>query len=172
MILVTFLSETGNTRRIASAIHSEIDGPVRFIGMESADPAVPYDLIFAGFPVWQFGPAGPARQYLAKLPGGQKVALFVTHAMDPDPVDPGQRKMLDAILARCRNAAAHLSLAGFFHCRGELSEAATSMLLESGMPLLASFAAMHDETIGHPDEAEIQQAATFAREILHETLHQ
>lgn len=166
MILVTYLSETGNTRKVASAIHGAIGCPVRFIEMNAVDLSVPYDLIFAGFPVWQFGPAGPARKFLASLPPGQKVALFVTHAMDPQSDDPAVVKMLDAILEKCRRSVTRAELCGFFHCRGELAESTAHMLADSRMPMLVHFAAMRSETLGHPDDQELEAARQFAAETL------
>ena len=140
--------------------------------MEEVESPDGYDLIFAGFPVWQFGPAKPARQFLSCLTKSHHVALFVTHAMDPDATDPELRPMLDGILEKCRKAAEKATLAGFFHCRGELRETTAKLLAGSGMPLLEKFAGMRNETLGHPDETDLEKARTFCSGILKSVMDQ
>jgi hypothetical protein len=94
------------------------------------------------------------------------VALFVTHAMDPQSDDPAVAKMLGGILDKCRKSLARAELAGFFHCRGELAESTAQMLADSRMPMLVHFAAMRGETLGHPNGQELEAARQFAAETL------
>lgn len=165
-ILVTYYSQSGNTKKVADAIFEHISFPKSMLKMEEAESLNDYDLIFAGFPVWQFGPAKPARKFLSGLTMENHVALFVTHAMDPDPDDPDLRLMLDGILEKCRKAADKTNLNGFFHCRGELSHETANMLTSSGIPMLEKFAGMRDETLGHPDEHDLEEAVNFCSGIL------
>ncbi len=134
--------------------------------MDEVDDPIDFDLILAGFPVWQFGPSKPARQFLSRLTKDHHVALFVTHAMDPDPDDPDLRLMLDGTLEKCRKAADKTNLTGFFHCRGELSLETANMLTSSGIPMLEKFAGMRDETLGHPDDHDLEQAGNFCFDLL------
>ncbi len=136
------------------------------IRMDEVDDPIDFDLIFAGFPVWQFGPAKQARHFLSRLTEKHAVALFVTHAMDPLSDDPEMRKMLNGILQKCREAAGNAEMAGFFHCRGELSAAAAKMLASSGIPMLEKFAGLREETLGHPDEKDVKDAVEFCESII------
>lgn len=166
MILITYLSETGNTRRVAEAIARRLGPPCTLVPMEEADLLQQWEVIFAGFPVHRFGPSREARALLEHLPEGQPVALFVTHAMDPGSDDPGQISMLQSVLEKCKKVVRRGNLIGLIHCRGELSEATCRMLTESGLPMLAGFAAQRPETIGLPDAAALEAAAGMAEAML------
>lgn len=136
--------------------------------MDEVEDPIDFDLIFAGFPVWQFGPAKQARHFLSRLTKKHAVALFVTHAMDPLSDDPEMKKILDGILQKCREAAGNATITGFFHCRGELSASAANMLSSSGIPMLEKFAGLREETLGHPDEREVGNAIEFCKKIIQE----
>ena len=164
--LITYYSRTGNTRKVAEAIREVIPSECPLINMEEMDRAEGYDLIFAGFSVMQFGPAKEATQFLSRLPAGQKLAIFVTHSMDPVSSNPELNKTLEVILEKCRRTAGEASLIGFFHCRVELNKYAAEMLKGSGIPLLQQFATMRGETLGHPDEADLEAARNFASLVL------
>jgi len=165
-ILVIYYSQSGNTKKVADVIFEMLPSPKLIVKMEEVESLDEFDLIFAGFPVWQFGVPKPARPFFSRLTKAHQVALFVTHAMDPDTSNPELRMMLDGILEKCRKAGDKANLAGFFHCRGELSKETADMLAHSRMPLLERFAGMREETLGHPDHNDLRLARTFCQEIL------
>ena len=165
-VLVTYLSKTGNTKKIADAIFEKIPCDKELKKIDEITSLEGYDLIFTGFPVWQFGPAEPARKFLEEHAAGKKIALFVTHAMDPAAAGEEDLEKLSGILEKCKAAVPPENLAGFFNCQGELSEPIANFLLKNPDPQLNRFGAMRGLTAGHPDSAEIRAAGEFAAKIM------
>jgi len=118
--LVVYLSQTGNTRKIAEAIFDEISCEKEIKKLEEVSNIDNYNIVFAGFPVWQFGPAEPAKKFLAEHSKGKKIALFVTHAMDKNAADEKNSARLNTIIDKCKAPAAEGDLAGFFNCQVNL----------------------------------------------------
>ena len=163
--LVCFFSKTGNTRKVAQALFETLPCQKDLLALEAVPGLEGYDLVFLGFPVWELGPAGPALEFLENKVAGARLALFVTHAM-PSEGDPGVRKLLDRILGRCRRSAQGAQVLGLFHCRGALSAETAEQLEASGHPALQHFARSRDETLAHPDQADLEGARDFARQML------
>jgi len=147
---------------VAEAVFSALPGEKRLMDIGEEIPAGPFDLVFLGFPVMQFGVPRPVRNFPGSLPGGTPTALFITHAMFED---PGQQVMLTRELEKCRSVVAEENLAGFFHCRGELSPAVAEELRLTGIPMLQGFAGLQPITAGHPDAEELEAARQWAREL-------
>ena len=169
-LLVTYWSQTGNTRKIADAIFTRLPDQKQLMSFDEAGNLNGYDLIFIGFPVMQFGPPAPARKFISTVPLGKNIALFVTHAMLSNSDDPAQQAMLAKELEKCRSICLHTNLMGLYHCQGELSEKIADELLGSGITTLMEFAVMRPATIGHPEPEEIRLAAEFAARIQKSTL--
>ncbi len=163
--LVCYVSRTGNTRKVAEALASALTCEKDLLPLEAVGELRGYDLVFLGFPVWDFGPAEPAREFLEARVAGARLAMFVTHAM-PSAGDPMAAKLLDRILARSRRMAQGAQVLGVFHCRGELSAETAETLAKSDDPMFQRFAAIRPETLGHPDEGELQAAREFAAQML------
>jgi flavodoxin len=164
--LVTYWSQTGNTKKIAEAIFSSLPCDKTMKPFDEVDTLEGYDLTFIGFPVMQFGPPLAAAKFIAAHAGDKKTALFVTHAMLTGSDNPQQKAMLVRELDKCRSAFAKSELLGFFHCQGELSEKIAHELMATNIPMLMEFAGMRPLTIGHPDPDELKQAQLFARRII------
>ncbi|MHA1730025.1 MAG: flavodoxin family protein [Promethearchaeota archaeon] len=159
-ILVTYLSQTGNTKSIAKAIYSVILEDKVIQPLERVNNLEGYDLAFIGFPIHQSEPANIAKNFIEKHAKGKKIALFCTHAMPPE------MHMLGGVLDNVKKAAAESELLGLFNCQGELSEQIANVLIKSGNPQMEKFGEMRSQTVGHPDESEIANAKAFANEIL------
>lgn len=165
-LLVTYWSQTGNTKRVAEAIFSVLPAEKIIIPIEMVESLDEFALSFIGFPVMQFGPPQAARKFFGDHAHGRKIALFITHAMLSQNEDRYQQAMLEKELEKCRLVCSQSELAGFFHCQGELSEKLASDLLASNFPMLAEFAGMRPQTVGHPDPEELVQAGKFALDVL------
>jgi flavodoxin len=158
--LVAYFSQTGQTKKVADAIFESIEGDKEMKELSEVEGLEGYDLCFIGFPIIAFGPAKDGKEFLEQHAAGRKVALFITHAA---PVDQeGVGDWLD----KCKEATASAELVGFFDCQGELSEAIANALLKSDNPMMKSFGERRPETVGQPDEACLQRARDFAREVL------
>ena len=164
-ILVTYWSQTGNTRKVAEAIFSSLGGEKTIKPFDEVENLGGFDLVFIGFPVMQFGPPAPARKFIAAHAPGRKIALFITHAMLMQNDDQQKQVLLEKELEKCKAVCSKSELVGLFHCQGELSEKIANELMASSIPMLMEFAGMRPLTIGHPDQGELEHAQTFARNI-------
>ncbi|HVO78015.1 MAG TPA: flavodoxin family protein [Methanomassiliicoccales archaeon] len=157
--LVTYMTVTGNTKRVADAIYAEVNGVKDIKPMDEVKSLEDYDLVFIGFPIMRFGPPDPAKAFIEKNAKGKKVALFMTHAMWSD-MEP-----LKGILAKCKDAANCAKVVGMFDCQGEMSEALAKSLLNNSNPEMQKFGQMRAKTMGNPDAADLTRAKTFVREM-------
>lgn len=159
-ILVTYLSRTGNTKKVAQAIFDQIHGGKDIKELQQVETLDGYDLVFVGLPIEAFGPAKPAADFLQKNAAGRKIALFVTHAAPEDSPD------VPAYLNSCKAAAAQATLMSVFDCQGELSEQIADFMTKSGDEKLAAWAKERPSTIGQPDAARLERAGRWAKEVL------
>ena len=159
-VLVAYFSQTGNTKKVAEAIYGEIAGTREIKELAAVENLEAHDLSFIGFPIMAFGPAKPAKEFLAAHAAGKKVALFITHA-SPEDAEP-----LEEWLAACREAASDADLVGVFNCQGELAESIAALLANSDDPQIRAFSEGRSETVGQPDETRLEKARAFAREII------
>ena len=74
-ILIAFFTRTGNTRKVAEAIHAALPGETELAPLESVETLEGYDLVFIGFPVMQFGPPAVVRNFINVKAAGRKIAL-------------------------------------------------------------------------------------------------
>jgi hypothetical protein len=165
-ILVTYWSQTGNTKKVAEAIFGAIPVAKAIQPMDKVDSLEGYDLAFIGFPVMQFGVPAAAKKFIQMHSRGKSIALFVTHAMPSDSQDPQQQSMLLKELDKCVSACFSAAIPRLFHCQGELSEKVSGELMASGIPMLMEFAAMRASTIGHPSAVELESAGVFAANVV------
>ena len=158
-ILVTYMTVTGNTKKVAEAIYGALEGKKEIKPMDRVSSLEGYDLVFIGFPVMRFGPPDDAKNFIEIFAKGKKVALFVTHAMWSS-MEP-----LKGILMKCKEPANCAEFVGLFECQGELSETLAKSLLNNSNPEMQKFGQMRPMTMGHPDAADLEKAKSFAKEI-------
>ena len=159
-VIVAYMSQTGNTKKVAEAIFKEIKGKKEIKQMSEVSSLDDYDLAFIGFPIQGYGPAGEGKSFLEQHVKGKNIALFITHASPED--NPEVREWLE----RCQAAAAGANILGIFDCQGELSQAIADFMLNSGDPSLVADAKKRSTTVGQPDAARLKKARTFAKEIM------
>lgn len=157
---MAYISETGNTRKVAQAIYDEIPGEKDFMPVCDVPDSSVYDLIFMGFPMHQFGPDKKATMRMKQhcVPG-RKVALFVTHAA------PESEPELQGWLSKFKDAASGAEIIGFFDCQGQMSIPVKMVLRLSRDRKLREWAKA-DSSHGQPDEFRIKKAKEFAQEVL------
>ncbi len=159
-VLVTYYSQSGNTKKVAEAVYGAIQAGKDLAEVETVDSLDGYDLVFLGFPIHAYGPAKPAGEFLQNKAGGKRLAMFVTHAAHEDA--PPLLEWLEG----CKQAAAGTDLVGFFHCQGELAEDIAGFMSQSGDPGLEAWAKERASTLGQPDQARLERARVFARETV------
>lgn len=157
--LVTYVSQTGNTRKVAEAIYGELEG-AELKELSEVQTLAGYDLLFLGFPINAFGPNPTAKEFLEGNAAGARLALFVTHGAPED--EEGVAGWLDS----CREAASGAEMLGIFHCQGEVAQVVIDFLLKSDNPEMRAFGEKGPSTKGQPDESRLEKARAFAREII------
>ena len=158
-VLVAYLSQTGNTRKVAEAIYeaSECDKEIKSI--REVKSLEGYDLAFLGFPVHNFGPDGKTKRFLERLASGHQIALFITHA------SPEGAEELPGWLAKFRDAAAGATVVGTFDCQGELAQGVKRIMSIMPDPKLRLWAKI-DNSQGQPDATRLERARTFAGDVM------
>jgi len=159
-VLVAYMSSTGNTKKVAEAIYSEITGEKELKRIEDVQDIGIYNLSFLGFPTHQFGPDKKTKEFLKKqCIDGRKVALFVTHCAPEDVVE------VQEWMAKFKQAAVGANLLGFFDCQGELAKGVEMIMKIAPKKEIRSFAKNHNSQ-GQPDEARLMKAQAFARDTV------
>ena len=157
--LVAYLSSSGNTRRVAEAIHAALPGSST-MAMADVGPLDGYDLIFAGFPVIAEGASRRAKRFLRRAQG-RRVALFLTHGM------PASMSEFDSVVPNCRRAAAGCELLGEFEYQGRMVPWMPKLLRLYPRGHVRRWARMDGEAHGpgHPSEGDLARAHAFAIEV-------
>ncbi len=157
--LVTYMSQTGNTKKVAEAIFEEVQGEKELKELSETNSLDGYDLTFVGFPTQAFGPAQAAKEFLANNCNGKRIALFITHGVTLDFED--LPKWLDS----CRQAASGANIVGLHNCQGEIAEFLLDAATKSDDPLMQKLAEAGATGTGQPDVASLDRARAFAREM-------
>lgn len=159
-LLVTYMSQTGNTKKVAEAIYGEITEPKEIKTLEDIENLDECDFAFIGFPLHAFGPAEPAKKFLEAHSAGKRIALFITHAA------PEDSEEVKGWLKASRDAASKADIVNMFDCQGELAQPVIDMLLGSDDPNMRAFGELGPATKGQPDETRLERARAFARETM------
>ncbi len=159
-VLVTYNSESGNTRKLANTIFETLTTDKDICTIKEVRNAEKYDMIFVGFPIHKLGPSKKAKEFLENLETGKKVALFATHAMQAG------NEMNNKQINNCKKSASKLDVLGIYSCQGELSEETAVKMLNSGIPQMHAFGKMRHNTIGHPNQNDLENLKIFTNDIL------
>jgi len=157
-ILVTYLSQTGNTKKIADAIFEGLEGDKTIKPMDEVQDLEDYSLIFIGFPVHSHSVPYRIESFLQKIPQGKKIALFSTHGSLP-----GGHLAREAV-EHAAVIASKAKVIGTFSCRGKVSMAALEVLSKS--PEHKAWSEMAPSSHTHPDEGDLEDARSFAQRVI------
>jgi flavodoxin len=154
-ILVTYYSETGNTKKIAEAIFSALPEGTEIKPIDVVGDVGEYSLVFIGFPVHAHSVPIRVEKFLRTLPGGKKVALFSTHgSLEGDSLS---REAIESAVA----AASQARIISTFTSRGKVSPKALEKL--AGTPEHEAWTSLAVSASTHPNEDDAAAARTFAR---------
>jgi len=162
-VLVTYFSLTGNTKKIAEAIHEAIGQDTVILPLDKVEDMGPYGLVFIGFPVQSHSVPYKAEVFLKSVPAGKKIALFSTHGSLP-----GMQLSREA-LEYASVLVSKAKLLGTFACRGKVSMMALEVLSRS--PEHEAWVDMAASAGTHPDEHDIADAKAFAKWVLTMSSH-
>ncbi|WP_292465554.1 flavodoxin family protein [Methanolobus sp.] len=157
--LVTYMSQSGNTKKVAEAIYGELAGEKEIKALSEVTSLEGYDLAFIGFPVLQFDIPPKMKEFLSGNTKGKNIAIFMTHAV------PEGFEAIHSWTGSAQQTAADANLLGTFDCQGELAQPVIDMLLKAEDPQMKAFGEMGPSTKGQPDESRLRKAREFARDI-------
>lgn len=158
--LITYFSKTGNTKIIAEAIFETVDGEkvIKPIKELLDNDLERYSLIFIGFPIHSHSVPFPIEAVLKNIPSNKKTAFFSTHGSLT-----GSRLAREA-LEYATVITSKAKLLGTFTCRGKVSPEALEVLEKS--PEHKAWVEMAASADTHPDENDLEDAASFASWIM------
>ncbi len=156
-LLVVYYSRTGNTKKVAEAIFETLEGDKTIQPIEEVQAIDAFALVFIGFPVHSHSVPYKVEEFLKKVPGQKKIALFCTHGSLT-----GGRLSREAI-EHATILASKARILGTFSCRGKVSFEALTALSKS--PEHAVWTEMAASASTHPDESDLEDARSFARVI-------
>ena len=157
--LVTYYSQSGNTKKLAQAIYEGLSATESEIEQISETKNFEkYDVIFVGFPVHSSSVPSKVEQCLKRIPKGKMLAIYGTHgSLRGGPL---------AISAfyYATTLAPKAQIIGTFGCRGEVKASLIETLLQK--PEYKFWALEAQSAEGHPDEADLEDGKQFARLML------
>ncbi len=159
-VLVTYMSKTGNTKKVAEAIFEEIKDEKEIKPIGEVTSIEGYDVAFLGFPIHREGPDKETEKLIEKYcANGRRVVLFITHAAQEDHPD------LPPMLDKFRQAARGASLIDMFDCQGELARG-VKMIMSILPNAKYRKWARQDNSQGQPDQTRIDRARAFSRNVM------
>lgn len=162
-ILTVYSSRTGNTKKVAEAIHSAMPSGADIYPVESAPEPDGYDFIAVGYWAYRGTADDRAAEYMRKI-RGKKVVYFGTLGAYPDSEHAN----------RCRRRVGELleknEVLGEFLCHGKIDPASTErqMKLPEGNAHRMDEKRLkrHMESRKHPDEKDLTEAKKFIKDIM------
>lgn len=158
--LVAYVSQTGNTKKVAEAVYESIPDDKEMRELAEVDSLDGYDLTFIGFPINAFSPNPSAKEFLEKNSSGEQIAIFMTHGALEDSEDVG------LWLDKAREAAAGAEIVSTFNCQGEVAQPIIDFLLKSDEPRMQEFGKLGPTTKGQPDDSRLERARTWAQDVI------
>jgi flavorubredoxin len=159
-VLVTYMSNTGNTKKVAEAIFEGIEDEKEIVPIDMVDSIDGYDVTFLGFPIKQMGPDKKTKKLLNRhCTDGRNVVLFITHAAPEESPD------LQPMLEKFRREAYKANIVDIFDCQGQLSKSIKRIMSIMPNADLRRWA-KEDNSMGQPDETRLERARIFARDIM------
>jgi flavodoxin len=161
--LVVYSSRTGNTRKIAEAIHSVMPEGTQLSAVENAPDPEGYDFLALGFWVDKGAPDTAMALYMEEV-RGKSVGLFGTLGAWPDS-DHARESMQRAV-----DRVEGNTVLGTFLCQGKvdpkLLAAMAKMGEKSPHPMTEERKARLEEAARHPNEDDCEQARKVFAEIV------
>jgi len=178
-ILIAYYSQTGNTKTIAQAIHSEVqslDHEATLKELRSVKPKdlASYEVIFLGSPCHSSDLAKPVKKLLERMEPspGAKLAGFVTHSTYTPDGGETQRKLYEQWAGKCAGsfeqacAANGLEWSGYFSCQGAPSKLIELFIRRAAIKDPNEWTGYIAETRKHPNADDEAKARAFAREVV------
>lgn len=157
--LVTYHSETGNTKKVAEAIYEGIREATKdIIPLKDVDSVDEYDVVFCGFPVQAHSVPAKVSNFIKGLPQGTKIALFATHGS----LRGGELAV--TAFYEAVTLSSNLTVLGTFGCRGKVKSQIIEGLMKK--PEHRAWAQEAQSAAGNPDSGDLEDARDFADQMI------
>ena len=172
-ILTTYFSQTGNTERIARAIHNEAiaqhDSVIHRLDAIHDSSLDGYNLIFIGSPCHAGNLAAPVRDFLSQLPDNPPFHLagFITHA-SPAYSKTDFESCVSYFASLCKKKK--ITYHGCFECQGSLTPQLREFIKKSKKIPDDEWDRFLKSNNGHPDKEDENNARSYARKVLSDSL--
>jgi flavodoxin len=158
-VLIVYLSESGNTEKLAKAIFEGIESSEKeMVSIKDVDGVEGYDVIFIGFPVQSHSVPVKVEAFAKTLPDGQKVAYFATHGS----MKGGE--MAVTAFYHALTISKNAMILGTFGSRGEVKQSIIDSLLQK--PEHRGWALEAQGATGHPDAADLEDGKDWAQKMI------
>lgn len=176
--LVTYFTQTNNTKMIADAIFEVVsthgEAKIDTVRRVDIDSLNDNDILFVGAPCHDSDLAPPVKGFLEKLPDSPKFKLagFFTHATYLPNGTKRRQELYDQWAGRCiptfENACKdkNIELLGLFHCMSKTSLPIENFIHQEIITDEDEWNEYLPELHKHPDSSDIENAKKFAQEIL------
>jgi len=177
-ILITYFSQTGNTEKIAKAIHETSsknhESTLRIIKKVKIEDLNDYDLVFIGSACHDSDLAKPILKFLKKIPDSPKYAIagFYTHSTFLPEGDEKILKLSERWSGKCSatfemvKKEKNIDFKGYFRCQGIPSPPIEQFIHKTIIKDDEEWATFLEEVKKHPNENDIENAKKFAQDIL------
>ena len=168
-VLIIYLSQTGNTEKIASAIYEEVSlsNEAVLCKLDEVDSGsiATYDHVFMGSPIHAGTIAKEIQDFLQKLPRlpGMRLAGFITHAATAYPKQTLEQ-MTQPFAEICK--AKDMEYSGCFNCQGYLADFMHEAVQKMQNASDAEWQEKVKRMTGHPNANDEADAKAFARTSL------
>ncbi|MHA2288810.1 MAG: flavodoxin family protein [Promethearchaeota archaeon] len=179
-ILITYFSQTGNTEKIAEAIHEitskNHDSYLKKVKKVKIEDLANYDLIFIGSACHDSDLAKPVLRFLKKIPKSPKYAIagFYTHSTFLPEGDNRIKELSKRWSGKCSETfekfkeEKNVTFKGYFRCQGIPSPPIEQFIHKTIIKEDDEWADFLEEVKKHPDGNDIENAKKFAQDILNE----
>ena len=177
-MLVTYFSETGNTKKVAEAIAGAAETAAHEVvvsPLQDSNPALlqGFDLVFVGSTCHSSDIAAPVKEWLDRIPSeaAPNLAGFVTHSATMPEGAAWEKQMYERWAGKCLGTFEHLCASkgfeflGFFHCQGAPSPEIETFIRTNIVPDEAQWNPYIDEVRQHPTAADLDAAKEFAKKV-------
>jgi flavodoxin len=177
-ILVTYFSQTGNTKQLGDVIHAfttinhnSTIMPIKEISSEILNN---YDLLFVGAPCHDSTLAKPFLKFLNSLPDSPsfKLAGFYTHSTTLPDGTERKNQLFKDWAGNCHSAFEksakdkNIEFLGDFNCQGSASGPIENFIHAEIVTNEEEWIPYREEMRKHPTQADLDDVQQFAQKIL------
>jgi len=179
-ILVTYFSQTGNTEKIAQAIHETTsknhESYLKTIKKVKIEELNDYDLVFIGSACHDTDLAKPVLRLLRKVPNSPNYAIagFFTHSTYLPEGEEKIKELSEEWSGNCSKTFENLekeknvNFKGYYRCQGMATPGIERFIHNSIIKDEEEWTVFIEELKKHPNENDIENAKKFAQNILSE----